>query len=263
MNCISGKFATFISVSLFCFAPHSFAADQPTALVVAQDGAQLFYHQNGRPTDMEVVAKGTELKIEKMDGERCFTTYNGKPAYIRRQFLVTKAEFLAAQQKAPSTEAVPSTAGSTISQQQAAGNVVGYAWPKTTLWVTNAITSGLKPLKNFATYPLLAKLESGFSIVCEGADGQKHAALLPLKDRYDNAVNIYPVRDLVTARDAVTVSDQYAQFTDDSLMMIDLKPGIIPVYSGVRYSVLNKSNGLLLVECTFPELTQTVDIADI
>jgi len=59
----------------------------------------------------------------------------------------------------------------------------------------------------------------------------------------------------------VSVSDQYARFKDDNLM-VDLKPGIIPVHSGVRYSVLNKSNGILSVECTFPELTQTVEIAD-
>jgi len=45
--------------------------DQPTILVVAQDGSQLFYHQNGEPIDSEEVPKGTELTIENVSGERC------------------------------------------------------------------------------------------------------------------------------------------------------------------------------------------------
>jgi len=110
------KFAVFISSVLVCFAVHSLRADQQTVLVVAQD-SQLFYHRNGHPTGLEEVPKGTELTIERVSDERCFVTYKGKPAYIRREFLVTKQEFLAAQQKANQqrldshTDAVPSVVG--------------------------------------------------------------------------------------------------------------------------------------------------------
>jgi hypothetical protein len=94
------KFVVLISSILVCFAVHCLAADQSTVLVVAQDGSRLFYHQNGTPLDMEEVPKGTELTIESVSGDRCFVTYKGKPAYIRREFLVTKQEFLAIQQRA-------------------------------------------------------------------------------------------------------------------------------------------------------------------
>jgi hypothetical protein len=88
-----GKLTAIASILLLCLTLPCVAADQPTVLVVAQDGAQLFYHQNGQPTDMEEVPKGTELTIESTTGERCFVTYKGKPAYIRRQFLLTRDEF--------------------------------------------------------------------------------------------------------------------------------------------------------------------------
>ena len=88
-----GKLAATASILLFCVSLPCVAADQPTVLVVAQDGTQLFYHRNGQPTDIEEVPKGTELTIESTSGERCFVTYKGKPAYIRRQFLLTRDEF--------------------------------------------------------------------------------------------------------------------------------------------------------------------------
>jgi hypothetical protein len=251
------KFAVFVSSILISLVVRCPAADQPTVLVVAQDGAELFYHRNGKPTDIEVVPKGTELTIESTSGERCFVTYKGKPAYIRQQFLATKQEFLKAQAalgQEQKTNSVSELATATQGQAAPVGPI-GYAWPKTDLLITNPTPLTFKPLKNGGTYPLLVKLESGYSIVCEGVDGQKDAAFLPLKDRFGGVVSIQ------TVSNGVSVSDQYARFKDDNLM-VDLKPGIIPVHSGVRYSVLNKSNGILSVECTFPELTQTVEIAD-
>jgi hypothetical protein len=68
--------------------------------VVAQDGAQIYYHRNGTPIDMEEIPKGTELKIESTSDDRCFLTYKGKPAYVRRQLLATKQEFFEAEQTA-------------------------------------------------------------------------------------------------------------------------------------------------------------------
>ena len=114
------KFAAFVSSILVCFALHSVAADQQTVLVVAQDGSQIYYHQNGEPIDSEEVPKGTELTIESRSGERCFVTYKGKPAYIRRQLLATKQEFLDAQQKATQQQVVLPAESRASTQQQVA-----------------------------------------------------------------------------------------------------------------------------------------------
>jgi len=104
-----GRSLAFVFIVLLGFAGPCLAADQQTVLVVAQDGSEIVYHRNGQPVDMEDIPKGTELTIESTSGERCFVTYKGKPAYIRRQFLVTKQEFLEAQQRPAShAEAAPS-----------------------------------------------------------------------------------------------------------------------------------------------------------
>ena len=116
----AGLFRLLITVIfsiLVCFAVHCLAADQPTVLVVAQDGSQIYYHQNGEPIDSEEIPKGTELTIESTSGERCFVTYKGKPAYIRRQLLASKQEFLDAQQKTTQQQVGP-PAESTASTQQ-------------------------------------------------------------------------------------------------------------------------------------------------
>jgi len=203
---------------------------------------------------MEEVPKGTELRIERMSGDRCFVTYKGKPAYIRRQFLVTKDEFLQAQQKSNHSEAVAPTAGSTSSQDYTSWHVAGYAWPKATLSITNVTASSFEPLKNGGTYPLLIESESGYSIVCEGARGQKTAALLPLKDRFGNPLNIQRVTGGISVSSGFILSH--------TLDYVDLKPGVILLHAGERYPVLNRSTGELSVEYTSSELTQTVEIAE-
>ncbi len=74
--------------------------DQRAIWVVAEDGAQIFYHKNGTPFAMESIARGTEIQFDRTEGERCFLTYNGRPAYIRTKFLKTKQEFFVEEQKA-------------------------------------------------------------------------------------------------------------------------------------------------------------------
>ncbi len=95
-----GRLISLASLLLFCFALRCLAADKPTVLVVAYDGSHIFYIQGDELAEIEEVPKGTELTIESMSGERCFVTYKGRPAYIRRQFLVTREEFLASERAA-------------------------------------------------------------------------------------------------------------------------------------------------------------------
>jgi hypothetical protein len=209
---------------------------------------------------MEIVPKGTEFTIESTSGERCFVTYKGKPAYIRRGFLLTQQEFLETQAALGQKQTTTNTLSElpTVIQGQSAPSVapIGYAWPKNDLLITNATPSSFKPLKNGGTYPLLVSSVSGYSIICEGADGQRTVALLPLKDRFGNPLNIQRVGD------AVSVSSGYVLVGSLDLNDVVLKPGMVPLHSGARYSVLNKSEGKLSVECTFPQMTQTVDIAE-
>ncbi|HUJ08553.1 MAG TPA: hypothetical protein VL171_00865 [Verrucomicrobiae bacterium] len=130
---------------------------------------------------------------------------------------------------------------------------IGYAWPKTSLLLTNTGPLNLKPLRNGGTYPLLTKLEDGYSIVCEGRDGEKHAALLPARDRLG-----YPVA-VEIAGDEVIVS--HPHWILDTLDTVDLKPGVIELKAGKRYAVIKKDNQKLWTEFSSPALTQTVQIA--
>ena len=118
MNCKGLKFAVVISNILVCFTPGCFATDQQTVLVVAHDGSILFYHQNGEPIDSEDVPKGTELTIESTSGERCFVTYKGKPAYIRRQFLIAREEFKRAYEAEQTAKGLVQYQGEWITPQE-------------------------------------------------------------------------------------------------------------------------------------------------
>src|SRR5882672_10405752 len=77
------------------FALAAVASESTTqsSYVVGVDDAQVFYHQNGTPTAIEEIPKGTEIKIESVAGERCFFEYKGKPAYVRMKSLESKGEF--------------------------------------------------------------------------------------------------------------------------------------------------------------------------
>lgn len=253
--------AVLLSSIVVCFAVRCLAADQQTVLVVAQDGSQIFYHRNGQPTDMEEVPKGTELRIESASGERCFVTYNGKPAYIRRQFLVTKREFLEAQAaigQGQKTNTVSELRTATVQRQAALpAGPIGYAWPKSIILITNTAPSSYKPLKNGGTYPLLLTLESGYSIICEGVDGQKRAALLPLRDRFGNPLNVQRVGD------ALSVSSGYVLSGTLDLGDVDLKPGVIALADGGRYLVASLSNGTCSIVYTNGGLTETVSVPEI
>ena len=130
MNRNVWKLVVLLSSILVFFTLRCFAADQQTVFVVAQDKSQIFYHQNGTPIDSEDVPKGIELTIESTSGERCFVTYKGKPAYIRRQLLATKQEFLEAQQKATQQQVVPPAESSTSTQQQVAATLTANAVTK-------------------------------------------------------------------------------------------------------------------------------------
>lgn len=78
----------------------AFLAKPEPVLVVAEDDAQLFYHRDGHPTGLENLAKGTRINFEDASGDRVFTTYNGKPAYIRSNFLTTEKMFFESEQRA-------------------------------------------------------------------------------------------------------------------------------------------------------------------
>jgi hypothetical protein len=136
-----------------------------------------------------------------------------------------------------------------------AGDPIGYAWPKNDLLITNTTPSRFKGLKNGGTYPLIVKLDSGYSIVCEGVDGQKMAALLPLNDRFGN-----PLAENVDDR-KLTVSSRFV-IMDTLDEYVRLKPGVVPMQHGKKYAVLDRSDGNLSVIFTSTELTQEVSVAE-
>jgi len=82
------------------FLPVGFAENLPQSFIVATDNAELFYLKNGEPDGLEHLPKGVQITAENQIGERVFTTYNGKPAYIRSEFLVSSQEFAVATEKA-------------------------------------------------------------------------------------------------------------------------------------------------------------------
>ena len=136
-----------------------------------------------------------------------------------------------------------------------AADPIGFAWPKTDISITNTAMTRFQPLKNPGAYPLLVACESGYSIVCEAADGQRRAALLPLRDRFGNPL------DIRRADDSITVSSAYPLGSLDSDFVV-LKPGIILLQHGKRYSVLDKSERKLLLKFVFADLTQSVEVAE-
>ena len=82
------------------FLPVGFAENLPKSFIVATDNAELFYLKNGEPDGLEHLPKGVQITAENQIGKRVFTTYNGKPAYIRSEFLVSSQEFAVATEKA-------------------------------------------------------------------------------------------------------------------------------------------------------------------
>ena len=76
-----------------------FLTIQDSVLVVAGDNAELFYYNDAGPTGLERLSKGVQITVEKQSREQVFTTYRGKPAYIKRQLLVTPQEFTGAAEK--------------------------------------------------------------------------------------------------------------------------------------------------------------------
>jgi hypothetical protein len=153
-----------------------------------------------------------------------------------------------------------------------AAEPIGYAWPKNDLLITSATPSSFKRLKNRGIYPLLVKLDSGYSIVCEGVDGQKYAMFLPFRDRFGEPLNIQDMGDTVeVSSHVVPVQNGHGDAlglrptswsTDIDLDNVDLKPGVVPLHSGVRYSVLAKSEGNLSIQFTSAVLTQMVVVAE-
>jgi hypothetical protein len=153
-----------------------------------------------------------------------------------------------------------------------ASDPVGYAWPKNDILITSTTPSGFKRLKNRGVYPLLVKLDLGYSIICEGVDGQKRAAFLPLRDRFGEPLAI---RDM---GDTVEVSSQLVPLQTgggDALALprtswsievdldnVDLKTGVIPLHSGVRYPVLTRSEGSLSIQFISADLTQIVVVTE-
>ena len=76
-----------------------FLTIQDSVLVVAGDNTELFYYNDSGPTGLERLAKGVQITVEKQAREQVFTTYRGKPAYIKRQLLVTPQEFAGTAEK--------------------------------------------------------------------------------------------------------------------------------------------------------------------
>jgi len=70
-----------------------------TAYVVNADNAEFYFHQNGTPTELGKLSIGTEIKVNSITGGRCYFSYNEKPAYIQRQLLIPKTEYLATQER--------------------------------------------------------------------------------------------------------------------------------------------------------------------
>ena len=95
---MSAKLIVLMLVSLFL--PVGFAENLPKIFIVTTDNAELFYLKNGEPDGLERLPKGVQIAAENQVSERVFTTYKGKPAYIRSEFLVTEQEFAAAAEKA-------------------------------------------------------------------------------------------------------------------------------------------------------------------
>ena len=76
-----------------------FLTAQESVLIVTVDNCELFYYNDAGPTGLERLPKGTQITVEKRSSDQVFTTYRGKPAYLKSQFLITPQEFAAAMEK--------------------------------------------------------------------------------------------------------------------------------------------------------------------
>jgi len=70
-----------------------FLAIAESILVVAADDTELFYLQNGQPSGLARLPKGTLITVETRSGDQIFTTYNGQSAYLRSRSLITTQAF--------------------------------------------------------------------------------------------------------------------------------------------------------------------------
>jgi len=70
-----------------------FLAMAESILVVAADDAELFYLQNGQPSGLAHLPKGTLITVETRSGDQIITTYNGQSAYLRSRSLITTQAF--------------------------------------------------------------------------------------------------------------------------------------------------------------------------
>ena len=64
-----------------------------STLVVAADDTELFYLQNGQPSGLARLPKGTLITVETRSGDQIITTYNGQSAYLRSRSLITTQAF--------------------------------------------------------------------------------------------------------------------------------------------------------------------------
>ena len=80
-----------------------FLTARESVLVVATDNSEIFYYNDAGPTGLERLPRGTQIIVEKRSLEQVFTTYRGKPAYIKSQSLITLQEFTRAVDKEAAT----------------------------------------------------------------------------------------------------------------------------------------------------------------
>jgi hypothetical protein len=131
--------------------------------------------------------------------------------------------------------------------------VIGYAWPKADLLITNSIPAAFKRLRNGGKYRLIAKLETGYSIVAPKTDGQEGVAFMPLRDRLGNAITVNIDGEWVTVSCSRVILD--------TLDWLDLKPGVVPLEAGKKYRVLKDADEKLTVQFTTNSFRQPVEVA--
>lgn len=201
---------------------------------------------------MEIVPKGTAFAIESTSGERCFVTYKGKPAYIRRGFLLTQQEFLEAQAtlgQEHKTNNVSELATTTQGQSVPAG-LIGYAWPKNDLFIPDTAPPNFKPVVPQSFLPLLLTTDKGYIVLCEATNGGKRIGLLPLKDRLGNPTRRIPMTGEDFGSNIVVRTE-----------LVEFQTGGFPLLYNQKYPVLSREGQHLQLVFAFQDFTQTVSVA--
>jgi len=91
----------FVSVAGAGAAENAAAPSQTKTMVIIDPNPECFYHRNGAPVDFLYMDGGVQLEIERIEGDRAFFTWNGKPAYVRTNFVATLEEFHEENNKRP------------------------------------------------------------------------------------------------------------------------------------------------------------------